>query len=247
MEKEITIEENKKTNFYIYGLKKGLPIALAYLAVSFAFGIMTKTGGISPLAATLMSFFSLTSAGQFAGSKLIMVVASYLEIFFTVLFINLRYALMSISLSQKIDSSIPRWKRIIMSFGITDEIYAVAITEKKEVNLKYMLGITTLPLIGWTLGTLIGSLGASIFSDNLLTAMNIALYAMFIAIIMPDSKKSIKITIVILIAIVISVVFYYVPYIKEIGFGFKIIIATGIACTMGALIFPKKEDEEQCM
>ena len=245
MENNIVEKENsEKLNYYVYGLKKGLPIALAYLAVSFAFGIMTRTGGISPIASTLMSFLSLTSAGQFAGSKLIMVVASYSEIFFTVLFINLRYALMSISLSQKIDSSIPRWKRLIMSFGITDEIYAIAITEKKEVNLKYMLGMTTLPLIGWTLGTLIGSLGASIFSDNLLTAMNIALYAMFIAIILPDSKKSIKITITILIAIIFSVILYYVPYIRDIGFGFKIIISTALACTLGALIYPREEESE---
>lgn len=245
MEKNIIKkEENVKLNFYLYGLKKGIPIALAYLAVSFAFGIMTKTGGISPIASTIMSFLSLTSAGQFAGSKLIMISASYVEIFFTVLFINLRYALMSISLSQKIDSQVPRWKRVIMSFGITDEIYAVAITEKKEVNLKYMLGITTLPLLGWTIGTLIGSLGASIFSDNLLVAMNIALYAMFIAIIIPDCKNSLKITVSVLIAVIISVILYFVPYIKDIGFGFKIIISTVIACTIGALIYPREEESE---
>ena len=236
--------KNIKINNYLYGLKKGLPIALAYLAVSFAFGVMTKTGGISPLAATIMSFFSLSSAGQFAGSKLIMVGASYLEIFFTVLFINIRYSLMSISLSQKIDESIPRWKRFLMSFGITDEIYAIAISEKKEVNLKYMLGITTLPVIGWSLGTLIGSLGADIFPENLLIAMNIALYAMFIAIITPDAKKSVKILLVIILAILISCLLYYVPYINEIGFGFKIIIATFLACTFGALVFPRREDEE---
>ena len=233
-----------KFNYYVYGLKKGIPIALAYLAVSFAFGVMTRTGGISPLASTMMSFLTLTSAGEFAGSKLVMIGASYLEIFFTVLFINLRYALMSVSLSQKIAPETPRWKRILMSFGITDEIYALSIIEKKEVNLKYMLGITTLPLIGWTLGTLIGSLGATLFSDNLLTAMNIALYAMFIAIIIPDSKKSIKITIIILISVILSILFYYVPYIKEIGFGFKIIIVTFISCIIGAIIFPIKEDSK---
>ena len=236
--------EERKFNYYLYGLKKGLPIALAYLAVSFAFGVMTRSGGISPIASTIMSFFSLSSAGQFAGSKLIMVGASYLEIFFTVLFINIRYALMSISLSQKIDESIPRWKRFLMSFGITDEIYAIAISEKKEVNLKYMLGITTLPVIGWSLGTLIGSLGADIFPENLLIAMNIALYAMFIAIITPDAKKSVKILLVIILAILISCLLYYVPYINEIGFGFKIIIATFLACTFGALVFPRREDEE---
>lgn len=213
--------ENIKLNYYLYGFKKGLPIALAYLAVSFAFGVMTKTGGISPIASTIMSFLSLSSAGQFAGSKLIIVSASYIEIFFTVLFINIRYALMSISLSQKIDESIPRWKRFLMSFGIT-----------------------TLPAIGWTLGTLIGSLGAAVFPNNLLVAMNIALYAMFIAIITPDCKKSIKILLVVVIAITISCILYYVPWINEMGFGFKIIISTFLACIFGALVFPRREDDE---
>ena len=107
-----------------------------------------------------------------------------------------------------------------------------------------MLGITTLPVIGWSLGTLIGSLGATIFPDNLLVAMNIALYAMFIAIITPDSKKSIKILLVILTAIMVSCILYYVPWINEMGFGFKIIISTFIACIFGALVFPRRDDVE---
>ena len=118
-------------NSYLYGLKKWLPIGLGYLAVSFAFGVMYFNGGITPLMATIISFTNLTSAGQFAGVKMIIQLAGYLEIGLTVLLINLRYALMSISLSQKIDTKTSFWGRILISFGITDEIYALAITEKK--------------------------------------------------------------------------------------------------------------------
>ena len=241
--------EIKKFNYYLYGLKKGLPIGLAYLSVSFALGVMLKNGGITPLAGAIMSLTNFTSAGEFAGSKLIMEVASFAEIFLTVLLINLRYALMSTSLSQKIDPKTSFIKRFLMSFAITDEIYALAITEEKEVNLKYMLGLMTLPLSCWTLGTLIGSLGASIFGEKLLIAMSIALYAMFIAIIFPDAKKDYRILIIILIAIALSNIFYYLPIISEIGFGFKVIIVAIITSILGALIFPiqDEKEEESCM
>jgi 4-azaleucine resistance transporter AzlC len=228
-------------NHYFYGVKKGLPIGLGYFAVSFAFGVMCVNGGISPLMATIISFTNLTSAGQFAGVKLIFQVASLVEVFLIVLLINLRYALMSLSLTQKIDSSMTRLQRLICSFGITDEIFAVAITEDKKVNTSYLLGLTTLPLLGWTLGTLLGAVGANFLSDRFLTAMNIALYAMFIAIVVPDAKKSKNVFLVCLMAIALSLFFEYVPYVKEIGLGFKIIISTILSCVIGALIFPRKE------
>ena len=237
--------EEKKTNLFIYGLKKGIPIALAYLAVSFAFGVMMKSGGLTPLTLTIMSLLNFSSAGELAGAKMILEVASYFEIFITVLFINLRYALMSISLSQKISSDIPRWKRLIMSFGITDENYALMISEEKEINLSYVLGLTTITLFSWVLGTLLGSLGANIFPERVLFALNIALYSMLITIITPDAKKNYKILIVILIAISLSCVFYYVPVIKEIGLGFKIIISSFIASIVGAFFFMIKSNKEE--
>ena len=234
-------------NSYLYGLKKGLPIGLGYLAVSFAFGVMCFNGGITPLMATIISFTNLTSAGQFAGVKMIIQLAGYLEIGLTVLLINLRYALMSISLSQKIDTKTSFWGRILISFGITDEIYALAITEKKEVTPIYVLGLTTLPLIGWSLGTLIGSTVSNLFPDTFLGAMNIALYSMFIAIIVPDAKKSKSITCVILIAIALACLLEYVPYINRIGLGFKTIIATILACVFGALVFPRKDEPSEAI
>jgi len=231
-------------NSYRLGLKKGLPIGLGYLAVSFAFGVMCVSGGLTPLVATIISFTNLTSAGQFAGVQLIFQVASFIEIALTVLLINLRYALMSLSLSQKVDSSLNRFQRFICSFGITDEIYAVAITEKEKVDTLYMLGATTLPLLGWTLGTLLGAIGGNLFPERLLTAMNIALYAMFIAIIVPDAKKDIKVLFICLISIAITSILEYVPIFDVIGLGFKTIIATLSSCIIGAFAFPRNTSEE---
>lgn len=226
---------------YAYGLKRGIPIGLGYLAVSFAFGV-AAVNGLAPLTAIIISLTNLTSAGQFAGVEMMARTASYFEIGLAVLLINLRYSLMSLSLSQKIDPSIPTYKRLLFGFGITDEVYAVAISEENKLSAKYMFGLITLPIVGWTLGTALGAYGAGLMNEKLLSACSIALYAMFIAIIIPDARKKLSVLIVILIAVALSCIFYYVPYIKEIGLGFKIIISTILASVIGALIFPIKDE-----
>ena len=227
---------------FLYGMKKGIPIALGYFAVSFSFGVMAVTG-ITPLMATIISATNLTSSGQYAGVKLMIQGASYIEIFLTILLINLRYSLMSISLSQKIEN-MPIGVKLLIGFGITDEIYAVSITDSHKITAKYMFGLISLPFIGWVSGTVVGAFGSQFFNADLLSAMGIALYAMFIAIIIPDARKSKPIFLVIIIAAAISTAFYYIPGIKEIGLGFKIIIATVIAAIIGAIFFPIEEDLE---
>ncbi|MBQ7641335.1 MAG: AzlC family ABC transporter permease [Acholeplasmatales bacterium] len=229
-------------NDFVYGMKKGIPIALGYFAVSFSFGVMAVTG-ITPLMATIISATNLTSSGQYAGVRLMMQNASYIELLLTVLLINLRYSLMSISLSQKIEN-MPIGVKLLIGFGITDEIYAVSITDSHKINAKYMFGLILLPFIGWVGGTAAGAFGSQFFNKDLLSAMGIALYAMFIAIIIPDARKSKPIFLVILIASAISCAFYYIPGIKEIGLGFKIIIATIVASIIGAIFFPIQDDLE---
>ena len=231
---------------YLYGLKRGIPIMLGYLAVSFSFGIMAVNEcHLTPLASIMMSLTNVTSSGQYAGAKMIFENLSILAIGLTVLLINIRYFLMSLSLSQKLDPNTGTIKRLLFSFGITDEVYAMAITEKNRVTASYMFGLITLPILGWTLGTTLGALaGTFIPDDKLISAFGIALYAMFIAIIIPDARKSKPIFLVILIASAISCAFYYIPGIKEIGLGFKIIIATIVASIIGAIFFPIQDDLE---
>ena len=227
-------------NDFLYGLRKGLPIGLGYFAVSFSFGVAAVSAGITPLASIIISATNLSSAGQLAGIKLIVANAAYFEIFLTVLLINIRYALMSISLSQKISPDMPLWQRAIVGYGITDEIYALSITEVRSVTFKYMLGLILLPVVGWVGGTTAGVFLTDLMPQKLINAMGIALYAMFIAIIVPDAKKNYKILSVILIAIAISCLLYYTPYIKNIGLGFKIIISTTLASLFGTFVFPLK-------
>ena len=227
-------------NAFLLGMKKGIPVALGYFAVSFSFGVMASKG-ITPLMATIISATNLTSSGQYAGVQLMFQNASYFEIALTVFLINLRYALMSISLTQRLDPSMNIAKKLIIGFGITDEVYALSITSPHKLTFKYMLGLISLPFVGWVSGTIVGAFGAQFFNQDLLDAMGMALYAMFIAIIIPDAKRSKPILVVILIATAISSIFFYVPFIKEIGLGFKIIIATVISALIGAIFFPVED------
>lgn len=237
----LEVVELKKDHEYSKGLKKGVPIALGYLSVSLTFGMLASRGGMSPLTALLISMTNLTSAGQFAGIEMIFVGASYFEIALTTFVINIRYMLMSLSLSQKVENGISKGFKSLIAFGITDETYAVASIEDGELSLKYMLGLITLPYCGWALGTFLGAISTSFMPERLQDALGIALYGMFIAIIIPEAKRNKSILIVIIIAIGISCLFKYFPYLNNVSAGFAMIITSVVAAAIGAKILPLKE------
>lgn len=224
------------------GIKAGLPIGLGYLSVSFTFGIMATSVGLSWWQALLISMLNLTSAGQLAGINIMIHPMQYIEMLIAQLTINIRYSFMSVSLSQKTDDSFKMRDRWILGGFVTDEIFGVAITQDK-VNKYFFGGLTVLPYIGWATGTLIGSLLGNVLPDIIMNALNIALYAMFIAIIIPEAKKSLAISVVSLIAIGLSCMFYFVPALSNISSGLTICICAIIATAIGAIVFPIKEDE----
>ena len=238
-----------KRHFFL-GIKRGVPIAIGYFPVSFTFGLMATKGGIPAWLTVLISVSNLTSAGQFAGVNLMIASASYYEIALTTFLINLRYMLMSMSLSQKLKRPMSLIKRMILGYGITDEIFAVAVSENglegKKVTASYMYGLILGPFLGWSLGTLCGAYTSGILPQRLSDAMGIALYGMFIAIIVPPARNSIKILIVIVISVLCTVLMYYVPVFHNISEGFRIIIATVVAAGIGAVLFPVEEREEVC-
>ncbi len=230
---------------YIDGLKKGLPIGLGYIPVSFTFGFMAVSGGMPAWIAVFISMSNLTSSGQFAGTQLIFAGASYLEIAITTLIINIRYSLMSLSLSQKLVPKTSVLHRLLFSFGITDEIFAVASMEKEQIDHVFMYGLITLPFIGWTAGTVLGAFSTGILPDSLKGAMGIALYAMFIALIIPPSKHSRPVLIIVLISIAITCIIKYLPILSFISSGFRIIIASVLAAGIGTFLFPEATEEER--
>lgn len=237
------VQMRKGIDNFRKGIKKGLPIAFGYFPVAFTFGLMAVNGGIPVWITILISLTNLTSAGQFAGAGLIIANASLFEITLTTFIINIRYMLMSLSLSQKIPLSTPILQKCIMAFGITDETYTVAALEKEKITFPYMMGLVTAPYWGWGLGTAFGALSTTFLPDKVQNAMGIALYAMFIALILPAVKKSKAALVVVIVAVTVSSLFTGLPYLRQISFGWMIIIATVIASSIGAILFPREKEE----
>jgi|CZCB01.1.fsa_nt_gi 4-azaleucine resistance transporter AzlC len=228
-----------------YGLRKGIPIALGYVPVAFTFGLLAASGGISPWMATVISLTNLTSAGQFAGTNLIIAGAPLLEIAVTTFVINIRYLLMSLSLSQKLTSGTSLIKRAIMAFGITDETFAVASLEQGDISFSYMLGLVSSPYWGWAAGTFVGALICSVLPPAVQSSMGIALYAMFIALIVPSAKRSKPVLATTVIAVVVSCLFTWAPHLRDISAGWGITIAAITASAVGALVFPREEVQDE--
>ncbi|MCI5773996.1 MAG: AzlC family ABC transporter permease [Erysipelotrichaceae bacterium] len=228
-------------NRFIRGIKDGIPIALGYFPVSFTFGILAVSLNIPPFIAILVSLTNLTSAGQFAGLPLFITEGAYLELALTQLVINLRYALMSLSLSQKVDNKWHTLDRMILAHGITDEIFAVSSNTKDKISRAYFLGLMSLPIIGWTLGTYVGCIASSLLDHKLQNALGLAIYGMFLAIIIPAAKKDRDIKLVVVISAISSIIINYLNNFIGIGSGFIIIICTLISAGTMAILHPKED------
>ncbi len=228
---------------FVTGLRHGIPIALGYLSVAFAFGIQALAAGLSPLQALLISMTNVTSAGQLAGIELIAAGSHLTEMALTQLTINLRYALMSISLSQKLDGSMGTLQRMVFAFCNTDEIFAVAVSQPGKLNKAYCYGLMITPWAGWSLGTILGAVAGSLLPMFFRTALGIAIYGMFLAIVLPPSRKSRAVRTVVLLAAGLSVLFRYVPGLDRVPAGYVIICCAVLAACAGAALFPVEEED----
>lgn len=222
------------------GFLHGVPIMLGYLTVSFTFGLTVVKDGMPWWMAVLISASNLTSAGQFAGASLMLAGAGLVEIAVTVFVINIRYMLMSLSLSQKLSPRVSLWQKLVIGFGVTDEIFAVASTRPAKLTFPYMMGLIAGPFLGWTLGTLLGSVTNALLPAALQSSMGIALYAMFIAIIVPPSKKSRPILLAVLLGAALSMLLRLVPVLTD---GWIIILAAVAASAVCAALFPAPNEE----
>lgn len=223
------------------GVKAGIPIGLGYLSVSFTFGIMAVSYGLSWWQATLISMTTVTSAGQFAGIGVMMQPFHYIQMLVSQITINIRYAFMSISLSQKADAKFRGIWRWLLAFMMTDEIFAVA-SQEASVSRSFFAGLSVLPYLGWSCGTLLGALLGSILPDRLMSALGIAIYGMFVAIVVPEMKNSRPVLFVVVLALACSCAFYYIPALSAISSGITITICAVFAAAVGAVLFPIKEE-----
>lgn len=232
-----------KNESFKKGIKDGIPISLGYLAVSFTFGMMSVSSGLSIWQAVLISLTNLTSAGQFAGLDIIVAGGSYWEMALTQLVINLRYCLMSFSLSQKMRRDEPWAHRYLVAFGITDEIFGVSASQEGKVSAFYNYGAMCMAIPGWTLGTLLGAISGSLLPDFIMSALGVAIYGMFLAVIIPPAKKNKAVLLVVVAAMAVSTLFAVVPGLNKVSSGFVIIITTLVTAGGAAYLCPVKEDE----
>ena len=235
----------QKKKWLSQGLKDGVPIGLGYFAVAFTLGIAAKNTGLTAAQATAMSLTNLTSAGEFAALGLISAGASYGEMALTQLIINLRYCLMSCSLSQKIDPSAGIPHRLLVAFGVTDEIFGVSVGTSGKLSPWYSYGIMGVAVPGWTLGTLVGVVSGSVLPGRVLSALSVALYAMFIAVIIPPCRESKIITGLICVSMAASALMTYLPVVSGISSGMRIILLTVVIAGAAAILFPIREEEEE--
>lgn len=226
------------------GIQDGIPIGLGYFAVSFTFGMMAVSGGLTAWQAVLISLTNLTSAGQFAGLGIIVAGGSMWEMALTQLVINLRYCLMSFSLSQKLEKNISTGHRLAVAFGVTDEIFGVSASQEGRLSPWYNYGVMSMAIPGWTFGTLVGAVLGNVLPGFLVSALNVAIYGMFLAVIIPPAKKNKSVLGVVIGAMAISTVFAVVPVLNKVSSGFVIIITTLIVAGLAAHFSPIPEEKE---
>ena len=236
------MKDKKGAASFAAGVRDGMPIAIGYFAVSFTLGIQAKSAGLSVWEAAFMSLTNLTSAGQFAAISIIAASGSYLSVAVSQLIINLRYMLMSFALSQKVEPKLSVPHRMGIAFGVTDEIFGISIGLKERLKPAYSYGAMIVAIPGWTLGTALGVIMGNILPDMVVNALNLALYAMFVAIVVPVTKKDRKVALVVIISMFLSWLCTKLPAVRDISSGTRIIILTVIMALLAAALFPVPEE-----
>lgn len=225
---------------FLRGMKLGIPIALGYYPASFSFGIIAISYGLTWWQALLISMTTLTSAGQFAGIATMRIPGDYMGMVISQLTINARYSVMGISLAQKMNERFSGLRRLLLSFFLTDEIFAMANMEK-EVTPELFAGLAVAPYFGWALGTLSGSLLGAVLPEMLLNAFGMALYGLFIAVVVPKAKTERCVGIAVAMAAAIGTVLYYIP--MGMTTGIRACLAAVIAAVIASCLFDMGEED----
>ena len=235
--------DRSNSSQYFQGIRDGISICLGYFSVAFAFGIFAVSSGLIPLQAILISAANVTSAGQLAAVPVMLSGGTLIELALSQFIINLRYSLMSISLSQKLDGSVRLSDRFLIAFINTDEVFAVA-SAKESVSRQYMFGLILTPFLGWTAGTAIGAFAGNVMPPILVSALGIAIYGMFIAIVVPPARGDRHILFCVSLAVAMSCLFRFVPFLSQVQSGFVVIICSVLAAAVTAALFPVRGEEE---
>lgn len=230
----------QKTTVFLQGVRDGIPVALGYLAVSFSLGIMAKGAGLSPLQGFIASLLNNASAGEYAGFTAIAANAAYAEVALITLIANARYLLMSCALSQRISPETKSWHRLIIGFDVTDELFGLAVAREGWLPPWYFYGTMSLPLLGWSSGTALGIVAGNVLPARIVTALSVALYGMFLAVVIPPSRKSRVVAGLVLVSFLAS--FAVSRLLPGLSSGMRTIVLTVAICSAAALLFPVREE-----
>ena len=233
------------TKQFSRGLRVGVPISLGYLAVSFTLGITAKNAGLSAFQATLTSLLVNASAGQYAAFTMMAAQGGNWEIAILEAVTNARYILMSCALSQKLPAASKLWHRLVIGFNVNDEIFGMAIAEQGKLNPFYYFGMMTVAMPGWALGTFLGTSVGNVLPANVVSALSVGLYGMFLAVIIPASRKSKVILGVVVVSMAASFALECIPLFASLASGTRIILLTVVIAAGAALLFPVKEEEKE--
>ncbi len=237
-----TKEENR--TWILKGMRDGLPIGMGYFAVAFALGIAARKAGMSAMQAGIMSITMLASAGQYGAITVIAGGGGYLQMAVTTLIVNLRYLLMSCALSQKVDPDLSLGHRFLLSYPITDEIFGIAMTVPGRLNPFYNYGAAMVAAPGWTMGAFLGAAVGAVLPRRVENALSVALYGMFLAIIIPAARKNRIVAGIVAVSMLYSFLFTKIPLLKDISSGMQIIFLTVLIAGGAAVLFPVKEEAE---
>lgn len=226
------------------GFFAGIPIGLGYLAVSFSLGIAAKNAGLSPFQSFLASILCHASAGEYAGFTSIAAQAAYLEIAIVTLIANARYLLMSFTMSQRVAPSAALGHRIALGYFLTDEIFGISIARPGYLNPYYSYGAILFASPCWAVGTALGTIAGNLLPGFIVSALSVALYGMFLAVIIPPSRKSRIVCGVVLLSFAASYAASMLPFISSLSGGTRTIILTLMIASLAAVLFPVKENDE---
>ena len=238
------MKDKIKSYGFIRGLRDGVPIGLGYFAVAFSLGIVAQKAGLTPLQGFIASFFNVASAGENALFNSILEHASYFEVAIITFVVNARYFLMSCSLSQRFSPDTKFIHRLGVGFGVTDEIFGISIAQEGKLNPLYNYGAIAISVPLWSIGTSLGIIAGNILPVRVVSALSVALYGMFLAIIIPPAKKNVIIAIAVTVSFIASYICGIIPHIRELSGGTRTIILTVLISSIVAIIKPVEDKEE---
>lgn len=233
-----------KRQWFLKGMRAGVPICMGYFAVAIALGISARSAGVSSLQAALTSLLINASAGEYAGFALIAAGASYIEVAVMEAVANARYLLMSASLSQKLEPSTRLWERLLLGFTVTDEIFGVSVSLPCRLSPYFTYGAFVIATLGWTGGTFVGAVLGNVLPLRVLSALAVGLYGMFISVFIPEAKKNKIVALLVAVSFLLSWLLEVLPFVRDISSGIRVIILTVVISLAAAILFPIKEGKE---